>query len=344
MPMVILLRARHGQLTDWSVSPATWPIELPPLPQTQATVSTASQTPAVAATRSNPVHTDPAPGQVTNGAPSTTPVSVQPASSIAPATVLTTGSDKAPPQTNATASPVVAPTHNPVPQTTEASSPSAPPNPGPSAPTQAQAVASTTTTVPSAKPVSGTTSQTSLSPPPVEVPKSKGTNPSPQPLPAPPALAQAAPVPNSSLSAASIPPASNSPVADTLPATATSIPNTSVTGSQPPPSPPTQTKPAALPISSTAPRNTFLETALWIALIVVSVLGAIYFIWSWLATHFRPRTQERIILQPRSTSHQIGQPASASTAKPTATTPQIIDGHRPAPTTNLSPQKTETVQ
>jgi hypothetical protein len=31
MPFVTLLQARHGRFTDWSVTPAPWPVELPPL-------------------------------------------------------------------------------------------------------------------------------------------------------------------------------------------------------------------------------------------------------------------------------------------------------------------------
>jgi hypothetical protein len=352
MPMVILLRARHGQLTDWSVSPATWPIELPPLPETQATVSTAPQIPVVAA---NPTQLNSAPTTVpTNSAtsqataaPSTPamPVSVAPVSSNTPSTeinqasIVSTPSAKALPQTNATASPIAnAPTQNPIPQTTKASSPPAPPNTGASIPTQVQVAetASTTTAAPSARPASGVASQT---PPPVQSP------------PTLPASAQAVPLPNGPLSTASAPPSSNSPVqhlqpvADKLSANATSIANTSVADSQPSPSLPPQTKPAAIPFSPTPSSNNVVETGLWITLIVVSAVGAIYFIWGWLATYFRPRTPERIILQPRSTSPQIGPPASASTPKATyPPTPQIVDRKHPAPTAHSIPQKKETVQ
>jgi hypothetical protein len=80
------------------------------------------------------------------------------------------------------------------------------------------------------------------------------------------------------------------------------------------------------------------------ALIVVSVGGAIYFIWGWLSTYTRPRTPERIILQPRSTTAKPNQqPAPFFPANGTPTTPQIIDRKQPAPAVNPSPQKREVV-
>jgi hypothetical protein len=49
MPLVILLRARHGYVTDWAVYPTQWPIELPTLaPEAQGQVAHSSNPPPAA--------------------------------------------------------------------------------------------------------------------------------------------------------------------------------------------------------------------------------------------------------------------------------------------------------
>ena len=79
MPLITLLRASHGQQTDWSVSPAQWPVEIPP----DAPESELAQTPAPSATQPTPAAaTPPAPAAVpvtTPAPPAPKPAAPQPA-------------------------------------------------------------------------------------------------------------------------------------------------------------------------------------------------------------------------------------------------------------------------
>ncbi len=46
MPFITVLRAQHGKITDYSVSPAPWPVEMPPLPAELQVVETPPAKPA----------------------------------------------------------------------------------------------------------------------------------------------------------------------------------------------------------------------------------------------------------------------------------------------------------
>jgi hypothetical protein len=138
MPFVTMLRAYKGKLTDCSVNPAPWVVELPPLPPEVQTAKTAPK-PAVAPPKPTPAPT--LPPLIISGKKPQQQAAAQSAdtnlTTTVPATQLATPDNAQPQASSGAASPssATAPQNNSVPQTqtagTQAPIPVTTPSTGP---------------------------------------------------------------------------------------------------------------------------------------------------------------------------------------------------------------------
>ncbi len=318
MPVVILLRAKNGQLTDWAVSPATWPIELPPLPDTTETLVQVASAPLPIAAR--PPQTNAAVRVNSNESDDTNAL----ASAALKSELEPTGVAKPPPQpetttkllANAAAPPVGLP-------------PGAQLKSEPVATANDQALQTPSKSGPSN---SGTKliSETLAAPPmaqPMTEAVAEDTNPAPRLSTTSIFAAQVGSTPAVPAQRPTVSPGSNISTQVTQPVVSEALPAGSSTAASGPAktlvssnqtfaAPPGPLKPGGPGTSTPEPHSTFVETSFWIALIIVFGLGAIYFIWAWLASYLRPRVQKRPFFEPQSATEQAKQLTPSTAPKP----------------------------
>jgi len=271
MPFLIVLRASHGRIIDGSVTPAPWPVEIPPLPpepqiarqdlpkagKSASASAPSAKAPATMAPTHAPEPLPPArpPAAVVSApAPQPKPVvaAVPPAPNGEKKAVLPAGA--APVQTDKPVAKTPVPPGSEDKKALPAPVPAALPQPSLSVAPRAEEPAVKTSAA-----VLNRVSKPDSVPPATPIPP--GPRPAPvPPMPAPAAAAQPPPLP--------LPPPSAPPIETRL------RPDVLIASAQPPPS-----------------RQSFVhENAVWLAMSVASGITAIYLLLTWIRIFARPES------------------------------------------------------